>query len=172
MLCACAEPQFLTYDADDTGQSADAALAQTDAGTDAGSHDDAAADTSAPCEDKLAVLGAECPGVVWCPDRGPCDQSDKICCASALNADCSARDNCGLEQQLRCDGPEDCRQGKVCCIYDGATLCSDAQDCDENVRACHSDADCTLNHCTRGLPGTFGGLPVTYLADWGFCRAP
>lgn len=162
-LAGCADPQFLAPDA---SAAADAEPFETDAG------ESGLVKPTGPCVDRPSVLGAECPGVVWCTDRGLCDQSQHICCTSALTADCSARENCGLEQQLRCDGPEDCRGGKVCCAREGATLCLAPQECSESMRACHTDADCEKNHCARGIPGTFSGVPVTFFVDWGFCRMP
>ena len=139
---------------------------------DAAGPDDLVRPSSPGCLDRSSVLGAECPGIVWCTDRGPCDQGQNICCTSALTADCSPRENCGLEQQLRCDGPEDCRAGKVCCTREGATLCLAAAECAEPQRACHTDGDCDKNRCARGIPGVFSGVPLTFFVDWGFCRMP
>jgi len=187
-LAACAEPQYLAADgapgaeglgsasgleasvgaADGALDSADASAALPNASFSDASTEPVRSD--AACIDKPSVLGAECPGVVWCTDLGPCDQREKICCLTPLSADCSARDDCGLEQRARCDGPEDCLSGNVCCMRDGATLCSEQADCPESQRACHSNADCAAKQCARGWPGMFGGVPVTYFADWGFCR--
>jgi hypothetical protein len=191
-IAACADPQFLTDGAalaqlqGDAGPGVDAALeheagaVEDDAGGDAAELDAQAAPhagdepvrTDAGCVDKPSVLGAECPGVVWCTDLGPCDQREKICCLTAFSAECTARSDCGLAQRASCDGPEDCHAGEVCCARDGIARCSQPADCPEAQRACHSEADCERNQCARGWPGSFGGLPVTYLADWGFCRTP
>ena len=191
---ACTDPQFLAADGaalaelhGDAEPGFDAALVQEEAGAvegDAGA-DAAALDAhtapdardepvraDASCMDNPSVLGAECPGVVWCTDLGPCDQREKICCLTTFSAECTARSDCGLAQRASCDGPEDCRAGEVCCARDGIARCGGPAECPEVQRACHTEADCEQNHCARGWPGTFSGLPVTYLADWGFCRTP
>lgn len=168
-LGACTEPHYLEVDAADDGERAAEELAGS---ADASAGDGQSSGPAATCVDSPSILGAECPGVVWCTERGPCDQRDKICCLTAFTADCSARSDCGLEQRAACDGPEDCGAGSVCCARDGVALCMPPAECPEPQRACHSDADCEAKRCARGFPGTFGGVPVTYLADWGFCRLP
>ena len=164
-LAACVEPQYATSDAEARHEGADDDAATLE---DAGA---ASVQSDPSCVDKPSILGAECPNIVLCNNMGPCDQATRICCLTALSADCSARSDCGVEQRARCDGPEDCAPGAICCVSDGATQCSDPAECPESQRACHTDADCATHQCARGWPGTFGGLPVTYFAEWGFCRS-
>lgn len=176
-LSSCAEPVFDSVAAGPVASldggvadsaSPDGALLPAQDATLA-SHDGGAV-VVVPCTDDPRVLGAECPGVVRCTSAGLCDLSDNICCVSAAMASCSQRTNCGSEQRIHCDGPEDCPQGKTCCHKEASLECLDVAECTESNRACHSDADCTRNRCLEGLPATFLGVQVLYFPGAGICR--
>lgn len=167
----------------DAGDAAVAESGEVDSGLDTGVENDGAqhpqdggeqdaGDAAASaCLDNDAVLGGECPNVVMCTEQGLCDLERNLCCVTQTSASCSPALNCDGQQRIRCDGPEDCSQGKVCCAREGATSCLAASECTGDAyRACHADSDCDGRRCLEGLPGMFGPFPVTYFAKAGLCR--
>jgi hypothetical protein len=83
-----------------------------------------------------ARVGVAC-GNSWCDTT-----TGAACCELALS--CQATP-CALgEQTDRCDGPEDCPSGNVCCLFVGNTFYGTAcaPSCGQQARICHSAADC------------------------------
>ena len=74
--------------------------------------------------------------------NGTCSLSSSVCCVGLGGASCKAK--CGfLEAPQKCDGPEDCGGGQVCCVGfpQGAqckTTCTSSEQ-----KLCHSNADCS-----------------------------
>jgi len=94
-----------------------------------------------------------------------CSGTTTSCCTNVFPVACSpdsAPTPCPTTSQLRCDGPEDCSAGAVCCVdgYDGSgdviysAHCSTAAACSASpfsgLRLCQHDTDCPMNkHCIR-----------------------
>jgi hypothetical protein len=138
----------------DGGTSTTGKTEQTDAP--AMSVDDAG--SSGGCMDEGEGPGDTCPGQVAC---GP--KTCSVCCMKGF-AEAVACDEAGVcpadFQANRCDGPEDCDGGEVCCASArNPTACVAASECPGPL--CHEDSDCTAGQtCQRG--NTFDW--------WGFCK--
>lgn len=79
-----------------------------------------------------------------------CALETSTCCATLTGGSCvSGGGGCpATGGARRCDGPEDCRIGEICCaraegtagIYRSA--CSNRDGCQGGFAMCHADADC------------------------------
>jgi hypothetical protein len=70
-----------------------------------------------------------------------CDPGAEICCASQLAHFCEAAGQfCPGGAIIRCDGPEDCPPGDLCCGGGSGTSCQ--LGCGSAHRLCHTEADC------------------------------
>lgn len=76
---------------------------------------------------------------VCCPLSGNCAEETGICLDPTT----------GHGVYMKCDGPEDCTNGKVCCIgvgaaFYGSTECIAPSECSESFQqiACHGGGDC------------------------------
>ena len=113
-------------------------------------------------DDRVTCPGASSSNCAPCCRRvnaaGSCDVTDAVSCTGPNGA-----------SFLRCDGPEDCSGGEVCCGSPGDDhVCVDAADCNPRARACHGRADCPLadacitstfdelGHCDADDPATAG----------------
>lgn len=88
--------------------------------------------------------GAE--GVVCGSDL--CD-APQFCCSTFGQRECVSPGLavCAAGKDYRCDGPEDCGDGKFCCNTLDGSACKDS--CNSFGRFCHKDTDCGNNapHC-------------------------
>jgi hypothetical protein len=109
---------------------------------DAASSDGVAIDTPVPPGDgSMAATdaaidgpwssGISCPGV----------QCGAVCCVGA----CAAGTCAGTI--YRCDGPEDCKSGEVCCNDQNGSYCTTMCNGSGHFEACHTGADCSFT-CT------------------------
>lgn len=132
---------------------------------DAGRRDAGARRDAGPCETEGAT-----PGAVQCGDD-VCVLGDRLCChgvspaGEATLACVSRRAECA-GQPVRCDGPEDCDAGEVCCVHLRAdegprASCVPADACPgggSDRVLCHSECDCVevggfCGTCAGSLPG-------------------
>ena len=106
----------------------------------------------------VCAEGVICPHVC-CPrgDRG----MKGFGCANAIG-DCASAEN-GESEYYECDGPEDCADGKVCCMVPGDrdlewAHCIERTECtgtftnprygvEKLLIACHEDSDCSTGTC-------------------------
>jgi hypothetical protein len=73
----------------------------------------------------------------------------QICCASFMNRQCvdSTLTSCPGGTRIECDGPEDCKDGKLCCASASGASCQAS--CLLAKPVCHTQADCEgdANNC-------------------------
>lgn len=93
------------------------------------------------------------PGVV-CGAAGTCDPATDggLCCVGLISGMSACAPMCQqFDLPLRCDGPEDCTGGNVCCVVSGlppvnecrpAAMCEGSGSLQEPLRICNTSADC------------------------------
>ncbi|MFO0564374.1 MAG: hypothetical protein U0263_01865 [Polyangiaceae bacterium] len=116
---------------------------------------------------------AATPDGVVCPGADGClCSAGQVCCVEvvnnrATNGSCTELTACS-GPALRCDGPEDCQTGQVCCVIDtvgGGSECRAPNDCffSNEAKMCRDDANCDgLEHCTPGETGSFLGTTAAF----------
>lgn len=106
----------------------------------------------------LASKWATEPEVVDCGGAA-CTLPAEICCVGFAGAACSA--SCGFGTlPVRCDGPEDCGAGEVCCeSMNTGALCAAECVADQEQR-CHTDEDCSGTSCTSCPMPMLGALDL------------
>ena len=117
------------------------------------------------------------PGAVVCPGTPDClcDDGD-VCCVAQddeqriVAARCMPPDECS-ELPIRCDGPEDCADDRVCCFRaraDGGGAGVPEPECarEDALRLCRADADCTAElTCSPAEPGTYFDAAAAFCRD-------
>jgi hypothetical protein len=129
---------------------------------------DAAPDLAPPPVDMSPGPSVPTPGIVECGALS-CSVGSAHCCATQNNHVCRPLfQSCEGAADRRCDGPEDCRQGEVCCasVDPGRpgvlqSACRDSGSCDRRERLCHVHGDCGNGRC---CPVTTAGV------SYGLCR--
>jgi len=133
------------------------------AGDDASPSIDAPPATGDAHGDAATLIGSVACG----PEGGMCTIPDEYCCdLGSSGATCEASPPAGCATAYRCDGPEDCGGGSVCCFASGSQ-CESADTCADTggARMCHSVADCmTGENCCDTDPGPVSG------GGYGACR--
>jgi len=88
-------------------------------------------------------------GKIECGANKFCTVGTQFCCPNFDNADCIPASDIGFcESRIRCDGPEDCPNGKVCCRSGMESTC--ATSCAVEDTLCHDNAQCpTGKSCTK-----------------------
>lgn len=128
------------------------------------SHNDAAVGLDALADrsttDRLAAVteGNVVCGTMTCP------LATSYCCANRDGTSCRLRGtSCSEGSARRCDGPEDCGSGSVCCARVDPTSvgvlraeCRQASNCDPGASLCHTKADCAAGQscCPQLVNGT------------------
>lgn len=114
-----------------------------------------------------ASPGDDCPDIVLCGLAGRCNVGALTCCMTLANVDdrCEDVQSCANDTRARCDGPEDCRAGTVCCFEGGGTSCEET--CPVGYEMCHTASDCTRGSCAKGRPDFWFERLWLY---WGFCE--
>jgi hypothetical protein len=82
-----------------------------------------------------------------------CDRASQVCCFTGfptITTMCTATAQC-TNLPGRCDGPEDCASGEVCCgTQTGASCMAQAQCTGQTAaRLCHTAADCSSGQVCR-----------------------
>lgn len=124
---------------------ADPPVALREAGVDAALRDAEAGATRVPdgvrCDDTTCAPGAQycCVGSVLNGDH----------CTTKSLGDC-AFENFGNARGFRCDGPEDCPAGQVCCFVDSDSVGAACSATCNGAVVCHTTADCAAGTTCAG----------------------
>jgi hypothetical protein len=138
-----------------------------DAGSDASLDDGRFVRASALCNTDAGsrLPGDECAQFVTCGNAGKCDLSGLTCCMGFGGFDdCGAFVGCDERDIARCDGPEDCPLGTMCCFEGGSTSCEES--CAPGNEVCHASEDCSRGECVKGRYD----LGIQLWLFWGFCE--
>jgi hypothetical protein len=93
-----------------------------------------------------------------------CPLATSYCCANREGNTCRLRGvSCAEGSARRCDGPEDCRDGAVCCARIEPSSpgtyrseCREQNDCDPSAQLCHAHDQCPTGYkcCSIDVNGT------------------
>jgi len=82
-----------------------------------------------------------------------CDRASQVCCFTGfpnITTTCTATAQC-TNLPGRCDGPEDCASGEICCGTPQGSSCMAAAQCtgQTSARLCHTATDCASGQICR-----------------------
>jgi hypothetical protein len=174
-LAGCLFPSF--DDLGDGGSTAPESNAgpKSDGGSTSPSADGGLGSTTPPSDQPAPTEGGASKIEVTCGGN-TCDVATTECCIAFFSgAQCAAHSQAelcanggGKGDLLRCDGPEDCAGGSVCCYVAADRIASCRPSCDGNKVLCHPGSTNQCNpsrQCTGNLT-----LGSTETVTYGYCQ--